>query len=257
VLSHGQLAIPGDAAEDWPDLFGQFELPGGAPGVVDVSATNRVVNRPSATCAPARSAATTRRHRTRTRPASRRPTPPGGGAGQGRPALVLLRLRAADRHRGSRRGAQVQPAELRPRRHAGLPVHHADLTNAWETFSTTSNWAVEIPCFTFARAPASRRTSATRRSRAPRWRRRTSPPPSPCSPAHNPRLRHHPAALVALLKRQADRSVHNYTRALDPNDHSPGDLSGLACEFGNCHLGGPRISDREAYGAGLAVVNHL
>ena len=24
-----------------------------------------------------------------------------------------------------------------------------DLTNAWQTFSTTSNWAVEIPCFTF------------------------------------------------------------------------------------------------------------
>ena len=24
-----------------------------------------------------------------------------------------------------------------------------DLTNAWQVFSTTSNWAVEIPCFTF------------------------------------------------------------------------------------------------------------
>jgi len=24
-----------------------------------------------------------------------------------------------------------------------------DLTNAWQTFSTTSNWATEIPCFTF------------------------------------------------------------------------------------------------------------
>ena len=24
-----------------------------------------------------------------------------------------------------------------------------DLTNVWQTFSTTSNWAFEIPCFTF------------------------------------------------------------------------------------------------------------
>jgi hypothetical protein len=71
----------------------------------------------------------------------------------------------------------------------------------------------------------------------------------------HPRLRDHPGALVTLLKRQADRDVHNYTRAMDPNDRSPGDLSGLTCEFGSCHLGGPRISDREAYGAGLVDVS--
>jgi hypothetical protein len=52
VLSHGQLTSPGSAPEDFPDLFGQVELPGGAPGVVDVSATNRVNVPASATCPP-------------------------------------------------------------------------------------------------------------------------------------------------------------------------------------------------------------
>ncbi|HZA83304.1 MAG TPA: S8 family serine peptidase, partial [Actinomycetes bacterium] len=40
VISHGQLSTPGDPAEDWPDLFGTYEAPGGIPGVVDVSSTN-------------------------------------------------------------------------------------------------------------------------------------------------------------------------------------------------------------------------
>ena len=31
----------------------------------------------------------------------------------------------------------------------GFPVTADDLTNAWQTFSTTSNRAVEIPCFVF------------------------------------------------------------------------------------------------------------
>ena len=57
----------------------------------------------------------------------------------------------------------------------GFPVTADDLTNAWQTFSTTSNWAVEIPCFTFTRDSGFPRASATRPSRGPRWRRRTRP----------------------------------------------------------------------------------
>jgi subtilisin family serine protease len=33
----------------------------------------------------------------------------------------------------------------------GFPYTLDDLTNAWQVFSTTSNWAVEIPCFTFTK----------------------------------------------------------------------------------------------------------
>ena len=52
VISHGQLSTPGDPPENWPDLFGQYEVPGGIPGVVDVSSTGRVVVPSSPTCPP-------------------------------------------------------------------------------------------------------------------------------------------------------------------------------------------------------------
>jgi hypothetical protein len=52
VISHGQLSTPGDPAEDWPDLFGMYETPGGIPGVVDVSSTGRRVVPSSASCPP-------------------------------------------------------------------------------------------------------------------------------------------------------------------------------------------------------------
>ena len=32
---------------------------------------------------------------------------------------------------------------------------------------------------------------------------------------------------------------------------SPGDLVAVKCKTGYCHLGGPAISDAEAYGAGI------
>src|SRR5262249_39077852 len=50
VLSHGQLSTPGAPLDD---LYGQFQTPGGVPGVVDVSSTGNVVAASSATCDPA------------------------------------------------------------------------------------------------------------------------------------------------------------------------------------------------------------
>ena len=67
-------------------------------------------------------------------------------------------------------------------------------------------------------------------------------------------LRKHPGALLARLKGLANDNLHNYTRALSATDTSPGDLTGLPCDIGYCHLTGPRISDSEAYGAGLVNV---
>jgi hypothetical protein len=49
VLSHGTHTTPGD---ELFDAFGLYEVPGGIPGVVDVSSTGNVVNRSSATCPP-------------------------------------------------------------------------------------------------------------------------------------------------------------------------------------------------------------
>jgi subtilisin family serine protease len=255
VLSHGQLAIPGDAAEDWPDLFGLYELPGGAPGVVDVSATGRVVNPASRTC------------------------PPGtiGSADPAAPDANATCKPASDPHQAAGQGARDQLAyysDYGPRIDIaapggarkfnlpnfdrggtpGFPYTTADLTNAWEVFSTTSNWAVEIPCFTFDAGsgfpPGQCYSTIQGTSMATPH---VSAALALIASAH-PQLRHNPAALVARLKQQADDNVHNLTRALAADDHSPGDLSGLPCEFGNCHLGGARISDRDAYGAGLVNI---
>jgi hypothetical protein len=70
----------------------------------------------------------------------------------------------------------------------------------------------------------------------------------------HPSLRKHPRALIARVKRMANDSPHNYTQALSGTDTSPGDLTGLPCPTGYCHLGGPAISDSAAYGAGLVNV---
>jgi subtilisin family serine protease len=71
------------------------------------------------------------------------------------------------------------------------------------------------------------------------------------SASAHPRLRKHPAALIAWVKARANDNVHNLTRTLSATDTSGGDLTGGSCPDGYCHLGGPRVSDRDAYGAGL------
>jgi len=67
----------------------------------------------------------------------------------------------------------------------------------------------------------------------------------------HPWMAHKPSLLVSYLKATADDLHGNTTRAISATDTSPGDLSGVACPTGYCHLGGPTISDRDAYGAGL------
>jgi hypothetical protein len=65
-----------------------------------------------------------------------------------------------------------------------------------------------------------------------------------------PGLRHDPDRLVAVLKRHT-RGARNTTQVLSKTDHSPGDLLGPSCGTGYCHLGGPAISNPDAYGAGI------
>jgi hypothetical protein len=70
----------------------------------------------------------------------------------------------------------------------------------------------------------------------------------------HPSLRKHPGALLGRLEAHANTDVHNATRALSATDTSPGDLTGLPCDIGYCHLEGPTISDNDAYGVGLVNV---
>jgi len=70
----------------------------------------------------------------------------------------------------------------------------------------------------------------------------------------HPSLGKHPGALLARLKGLANHDLHNITRAISATDTSPGDLTGLPCHIGSCHLTGPRISDNHASRAGLINV---
>jgi subtilisin family serine protease len=263
VLSHGQLSTPGDAPEDWPDLFGQYEVPGGIPGVVDVSSTGRRVVPSSVSCPPG----------TIGDPGDPDADPPVP------PDFNATCKPASDRHQAAGQGQSNQlayyssygpridiagPGGARKFNLAnfdrggtpGFPYTSDDLTNAWEDFNITSNWATQIPCFLFSAAAGFHEgncysTIQGTSMAAPH----VAASLALVASAHKS-LRKHPGALLARLKGLANDNVHNYTRALSATDTSPGDLTGLPCDIGYCHLEGPRIPDNEAYGAGLVNVAH-
>ncbi|MFP5347572.1 MAG: S8 family serine peptidase [Actinomycetes bacterium] len=248
VLSHGMLTIPGQEVRD---PYGLFYLPGGLPGVVDVSATNNRVVAASSTCLPSKLG-------TPTSPdATCKPTSdPHQATGVGRTDQLSYYSNYGPRIDVAAPGGARKfnlPASDRGGT-PGFPVTSDDLTNVWQDFSITSNWAVEIPCYTFtvgsAFPPKQCYTSIQGTSMA-----------APHAAAAlaliasaKPSLRHDVPALVAQLKSQAVDRV-NYTRAVSATDTSPGDLSGVPCATGYCHLGGDRIPNREAYGAGLVMVS--
>jgi lantibiotic leader peptide-processing serine protease len=261
VISHGQLSTPGDAPEDWPDLFGQFETPGGVPGVVDVSSTGRVVVPSSASCPPGTIGDPGD-------PDADPPVPPDfnatckpitdlhQAAGPGRTNQLAYYSSYGPRIdlAGPGGARKFNLANFDRGGTPGFPYTLDDLTNAWEVFSTTSNWAVEIPCFTFTKGsgfPQGECYSTIQGTSmaAPQ----VSGSLALVASAH-PSLRKHPAALIARLKSLANDNPHNFTRAVSGTDTSPGDLSGLPCDIGFCHLSGPQISDSDAYGAGLVNV---
>ncbi|HJU00415.1 MAG TPA: S8 family serine peptidase [Actinomycetes bacterium] len=261
VIRHGQLSTPGDTAEDWPDPFGQVELPAGAPGAVDVSATNRVVVPSSANCPPGTIGDPGD-------PDADPPVPPNFNA-------TCKPL--SDRHQAAGPGKKNQLSyysNYGPRIDIagpggarkfnlpnfdrggtpGFPYTLDDLTNAWQVFSTTSNWAVEIPCFTFTKGSGFHEGECYSTIQGTSMAAPQVVGSLALIASAHKSLRKHPGALIARMKRLANDNVHNYTRAISRTDTSPGDLSGLPCDIGFCHLSGPRISDSDAYGAGLVNV---
>jgi len=236
--------VPGTALKDLDDEFGHFEVPGGVPGVIDVSSTGNVVARPSAVC----------------------PT----GAANSNNAVCKP---TSDRHQATGQGLQNQLAyysNYGPRVDVagpggarkfnvpaadrggtpGFPFTTADHLAAYEDFSTTSNWATQIPCFTLTLPgfPADQcYTTIQGTSMA-------TPHVSAVAAliaSTNPDARGDPNRVERSLKSSARHIRGNQTQVLDPNDKSKGDLTGVACATGYCHLGGSAVPDAEAYGAGL------
>jgi lantibiotic leader peptide-processing serine protease len=252
VISHGILDVPPGGT----DLFGQWELPGGVPGVVDVAATGNVVKAPSKNC-PADSLAAGSHQWCKPKSDPHQPT----GVGQQNQLTYY-----------SNYGPRIDVAAPGGARKFNLPnidrggtegwpwtgvdslfggTSTADGYNAWQAFSITSNWAQQIPCFTFegfapfpddqcyaiiqGTSMATPHASATL---------------ALLISAH-PNLRHQVGRLVDALKASAVPVSGNTTTAVSATDTSAGDRGGDPCPGGYCHLGGAAISDADAYGAGL------
>jgi lantibiotic leader peptide-processing serine protease len=261
ILSHGELTTPGTLPEDFVDPFGQVQLPGGTPGVVDVAATNRVNVPSSASCPPG----------TIGDPGDPDADPPVP------PDFNATCKPASDRHHAAGPGKRNQLAyysNFGPRIDIagpggarkfnlgnydrggtpGFPYTLEDLTNAWQVFSTTSNWAVQIPCFTFTTGSGFPQGECYSTIQGTSMAAPQVAGSLALVASAHPSLRKRPGALISRLKRMANDGPNNATRDLSATDTSPGDLSGLPCPTGYCHLEGPRIPDREAYGAGLVNV---
>ena len=251
VLSHGPTVTPAETPVV-NDIIGQYEVPGGVPGVVDVSATGRLVVASSANCPPGSEGTPDDNFSPVCKPLTDRHQ----AAGQGKINQLAYYSNYGSRINiaapGGARKFNLQGFDRGGT--PGFPYTTSDLTNAWEVFSTTSNWAVEIPCFTFSRGsgfPQGQCYSTIQGTSmaAPQ----VSGSLALIASAH-PSLRKHPGGLVRRLKGLANPNVHNYTQPLSATDTSPADLTGLPCPTGYCHLGGPAISDAGAYGAGLVNV---
>ena len=249
----GDLARPADGAgrATFFDYYGLYETPGGTPGVVTVSSTGNRVIASSASCAPGTT---------------------GSAADTGDTATCKPR---GDRHQAAGQGLADQLAyysNYGPRIDVaapggarkfnlpywdrggtpGFPYVTDDFTNVWEEFSTTSNWATDVPCFTFAKGtgftPDQCYSSIQGTSMA-------TPHVSAVLAliaSARPALRGKPDRLVAALK-SSTRNARNLTQVLSGGDRSRGDLGGPTCDSGYCHLGGPAVSNADAYGAGIVM----
>lgn len=247
VLSHGTLTTPGQPVVDY---FGWYETPAGIPGVVAVSATGNRVESPSPTCTPA----------SLTYPSStcKLSSDPHQAKGIGRENQLAYY---------SNYGPRIDIAAPGGARKFNLPVWDGggtpgfpvttDSTTAWETFSITSDWALEIPCYVLPAPFYTNDCYSTIQGTS-----MATPHVSAVLAliaSANPRLRHRSRRLIDTLLDSALPVRGNRTAPLSASDTSPGDRTGVICAdasggptSGYCHLGGNPIDDDEAYGAGLA-----
>jgi subtilisin family serine protease len=254
VLSHGTLTTPGD---ELFDAFGQYEVPGGIPGVVDVSSTGNVVVPSSASCPPGTTGDPGD-------PDADPPVPPDfnatckpasdphQAAGPGRRNQLAYYSNYGPRiDLAGPGGARKFNLPLWDRGGTpGFPYTSEDLTNVWQDFNITSNFATQIQCFVLT-APGFPQGQCYTAIQGTSMATPHVVGALALSASAHPRLRKHPAALIAWVKARANDNVHHLTRTLSATDTSGGDLTGGSCPTGYCHLGGPRVSDRDAYGAGL------
>jgi lantibiotic leader peptide-processing serine protease len=243
VMSHGSLTTPG---EEFIDRFGQYLVPAGIPGVLMVSATTNVTDaaKPECDTEPSDPDATCKRITDAHQP-----------IGVGRTNQLAYY---------SNYGPRVDIAAPGGARRFNLPAADGgggggfpatmDVgTNAFFAFSVTSNWSLSVPCTVFEEGPF-----VTGECYASQQGTSMAAPAvagiAALVVSVRPELRRNPDAITKVLKFSA-RQASNLTPPLSAYDRSPGDATGIACDSGFCHLGGQRITAKDAYGAGIVNAN--
>ena len=252
VISHGIL----DVAPGGTDYYGLWATPGGAPGVIDVAATGNIVNGPSASCPPDSLAAGNHQW---CKPTSDPHQATGIGlqnqltyySNYG-PRIDVAAPGGARKFNvpaSDRGGAEGWPWTGVDSIYGGTSV--ADGYNAWEAFSITSNYTMQIPCIAFVGYPGFPDNQCYSSIQGTSMAAPHVSAVLATIASERQGLRHKPDQLVQFLKSHTTRVAGNTTTAVSNTDTSLMDRTGEACPYGNCHLGGPVISDVDAYGAGL------
>ena len=247
VISHGPLTVAGTAVADFQDYYGLWETPGGIPGVVMVSATGNVVNAPSKKC-PDGTAGDSSNPEATCKPSKDAHQPYGVGRQNQLTYYSNYGPRIDVAAPGGARKFNLPSIDRGGT--GGFPYVITEGFQTWETFSITSNWALEIPCYYNIGIQFYQDTCYSTIQGTSMATPHVSGVLAMIASA-NPRARHNVDRLVDILKDSAQHIGGNTTPALSATDLSAGDRTGLLCYTGYCHLGGPAIRDSEAYGAGL------
>jgi hypothetical protein len=241
VISHGPLTIPGDPFQDY---YGWWETPGGIPGVVDVSATGNVVKGASSSCDPG----TFESSDATCKPSSDAHQPTGVGRQNQLTYYSNYGPRIDVAAPGGARKFNLPNADRGGT--GGWPYVETDGFNAWEDFSITSNWALEIPCF-YNIGPEFYPNECYSTIQGTSMATPHVSAVLALIASSNKWARHNVDAMVKILKQSAQDIHGNTMPPLSATDLSAGDRTGIDCLTGYCHLGGKPISDKDAYGAGL------
>jgi len=256
VISHGILDVPPGGT----DYFGLYETPGGIPKVVMVGATGNVVNAASASCPAAAIAAG---GHTWCKPTSDAHQPFGVGlknqltyySNYG-PRIDFVAPGGARKFNvpaADRGGCEGWPWCGTNSVYGGTSA--ADGYNAWEDFSITSNYATEIPCFTFTGDPTFPDNQCYAIIQGTSMATPHISAVAAVVLSTHPEAYKDPQTLYNLLVKGSNKITGNTTPPVSKKDTSNTDLTNAACPGGYCHLGGAAISDADAYGHGLINMN--
>lgn len=256
VDRHGILAVPGDPSS-FEDLYGWYESPGGYPAVVDVSATNNYAADVSESCPGDSEAPAVYPTAAWCKPASdaHHPFAPDvenqlAYFSNWGPAIDFAAPGAARKFNVPNADRGGTPGWPYTGIGALVPGSESEGYIGWEDFGMTSNFALAYNCFTFT-GGGFPENQCYDQSQGTSMAAPMVVGAAALVASRNLDARGHPDRIVALLSKGATKGLRNYQPELNPDDFSPGDLTGLPCTTGWCHLGGPIIPSKEVYGNGL------